>query len=199
MIRFEVNHTGNAKVMRAFDGLYSALSRDSQRGMLIRAANIYVSETKKRFEKQYDVDRKKWPVNTDTTIRLKTTGFKCRDAAENPNHIGVWTGKLINSIRYRLEGNEVLIGSDLPYATTFHYGAKKGTLAGPRSRLGASRKRIAKGKTPLAYGGSPWGDIPPRRFLGRNNRIDGQVVLVIRDELAKKIGLKGVDLGRDYL
>jgi phage gpG-like protein len=200
MIRFEVNHTGNAKVMRAFDGLYSALSRDSQRGILIRAANIYVSETKKRFEKQYDVDRKKWKENTDTTIRLKTTGWKGRGPAVNgPTHVGVWTGDLVNSIRYRLLGDEVLIGSDLPYATTFHYGAKKGTLAGARSRLGASRKRIAKGKEPLSYGGSPWGDIKPRRFLGRNNRTDSQVVLMIRDELAKKIGLQSVDLGRDYL
>jgi phage gpG-like protein len=178
MISFEVNHTGNAKVMKAFDGLYSALSRDSQRGILVRVANIYVSETKKRFEKQYDVDRKRWKGNTKTTQRLKEKGFKGRGPAINgPNHIGVWTGNLINSIKYRLLGDEVLIGSDLEYAKTFHYGAKQYTL-GPKS---------------------PWGDIPRRSFVGRNNRLDDKVVLVIRDELAKKMGLQGVDLGRDYL
>jgi phage gpG-like protein len=187
-MKFELVHTGNAKVEKAMDGLFKALSPEFRYGVLRKVANLYLSETVKRFDYQYDVDRKKWKANTETTSHYKKKGLYRKKkmvrppAIMGPNHVGTWTGTLATSLEVNFGYSEVMIGSDQPYAKTFHYGAKKGAF-------GVDRRG-----NPI-----PWGDIRPRRFLGRNNRIDKQVTNLIRDELANKIGLKGVNLGRDYL
>lgn len=74
MFSFEVNYTGNDKVQKAFDGLFKALSRDSQRGILAKVGHWYIHDTEERFNKQHDVDRKPWKALKDSTIQLKTTG-----------------------------------------------------------------------------------------------------------------------------
>ena len=181
MFTFEVNYTGNAKVQKAFDGLFSAFSRDTQRGILARIGHEYIADTEKRFEKQHDVDRKPWANLSKTTVRLKKKG----DGRRGPgimgaSHRGVWTGDLATSLKMRFDGNSVVIGTDIEYAKPFHYGVKK------LNKIGAKAT-------------TPWGPIPPRRFLGRNNRIDKKVIGIVRDELAKKIGIDPGSAGRDYL
>ena len=69
------------------------------------------------------------------------------------SRIGLLSGDLRNSLKMSFTGNSVFIGTDVIYAKTFHYFVKKGSF----------------GK------GIPWGDIPRRSLIGRNNRIDGQV------------------------
>lgn len=87
---------------------------------------------------------------------------------------------MATSLKMRFDGNSVVIGTDVKYAKPFHYGVKKLTKL--------------KGKAK-----APWGPIPARRFLGRNNRIDKKVIGIVRDELAKKIGIDPGSAGRDYL
>jgi phage virion morphogenesis protein len=181
MINFEINYTGNDKVQKAFEGFYKALSRDSQRGILARVGHVYLAETEKRFEKEYDPDRKKWKKLSPTTVRLKKKGDGRRGPGiMGPTHRGVWTGDLATSLKLRFENDSVLIGSDLDYAPWFHYGVK-------------NLKKIGQ------HASAPWGPIPARRFLGRNNRIDQQVIKIIHDELAKKMGVDAQSTGRDYL
>lgn len=181
MFSFEVNYTGNAKVQKAFDGLFSAFSRDTQRGILARIGHEYIADTEKRFENEHDVDRKPWKALRPVTVKLKKTG----DGRRGPgimgaSHRGVWTGDLATSLKMRFDGNSVVIGTDVEYAKPFHYGVKKLTTL--------------KGKA-----NAPWGPIPARRFLGRNNRIDKKVIGIVRSELAKKIGIDPGSAGRDYL
>jgi phage gpG-like protein len=179
MFNFEVNYTGNAKVQQSLSGLFQSFSRDFQRGVLARVGREYLAETEKRFEKEYDPDRKKWKELSVATVRMKKRGDKRRGPGiMGPAHRGVWTGDLATSLKMRFDGDSVIIGSDVEYAPWFHYGVKK-------------LKKIGQNRT------VPWGPIPPRRFLGRNNRIDKRVMGIIQEELAKKIGITVKSAGRD--
>jgi phage gpG-like protein len=181
MFNFEVNYTGNDKVQRSLNGLFQSFSREFQVGVLTRVGQVYIADTKSRFDREYDVDRKKWKPLSAATIRMKKRGDKKRGpAVRGATHRGIWTEALQKSLDMRIDGNAVVIGSDVEYAPYFHYGVKMGQL-----------KKIGQ------YSTAPWGVIPPRRFLGRNNRIDKKVIGVIQEELAKKIGITVQQAGRD--
>jgi phage gpG-like protein len=178
MFNFEVDYTGNEKVRNSLNGLFQIFSRDFQRGILARIGHEYIADTENRFNKEYDVDRKKWAELKPSTIRLKKYGDGRRGPGIlGPTYRGVWTGDLATSLKMRFDGNSVLIGSDIEYAPWFHYGVK-------------NLKKIGTTKT------APWGRIPPRRFLGRNNRIDSRVINIIQEQLAKKIGIDVKSAGR---
>jgi phage gpG-like protein len=186
-MRFEVNYTNPQRVQKAFEGVFAALSGASRGAILGRIGEHYKIETKHRFDKQYNVDRKRWPRNTETTIKYKTMGpiAGYPKAVRGPFHVGIWKEKLQKSIDYRINGNEVWIGSNVPYARVFQKGAKTGTI---HSYIGANGKPV----------NTPWGDIPPRPFLGRNKRIDEKIMGIVHDELASKIGIPS-QTGRRYL
>ena len=171
MLNFEVNYTSAKKVEEMLRGLNEAFSGSIHKSLLSKVGNIYLADTIKRFESQHDPDRKPWAVLRPITVKYKTTGMKGRGASvAEPTRRGVWTGDLINSLTFRIEGNSVLIGSNVKYAPYFHYGVKK------LKKLGGNRT-------------TPWGVIPPRRFLGRNTRIDAKVLKVFSDEIEKLIGI----------
>jgi phage gpG-like protein len=93
-------------------------------------------------------------------------------ANKGPNFRGVWTEKLYDSLNYRMAGNTVVIGvngSKIPYATTFHFGAKKGSLG---------IKTIGNWTIE-----SPWGDIPARPFIGTNKKTNEAVLKILRNYL----------------
>jgi phage gpG-like protein len=156
MLRFETNYTISDKLRKLLTGLNEAFTPSDQRSVLTQIGQIYLDATKKRFETQTDVDRKKWKPLRPDTIRKK-----------GHSRIGVLSGDLRNSIKMEFTGNSVFIGTDVIYAKTFHYFVKKGSF----------------GK------GIPWGDIPRRSFIGRNNRIDDQVVKKLKQIYAKQFGL----------
>lgn len=171
MLNFEVDYTSAKKVEEALRGLDEALGAASQREILRKVGNLYLADTIKRFENQHDPDRKPWAALRPVTIKLKTTGYKGRGASiDAPDRRGVWTGDLINSLTFRVEGNSVLIGTDIGYAPYFHYGVKS------VKKLGGNRS-------------APWGPIKARRFLGRNTRIDAQVLKMFGEEIMKKTGI----------
>lgn len=174
MFSFEVNYTGNDKVRNVLNGLSEAFSGQQARSMLRKVGALYLAETENRFEKEYDPDRKKWAALKPSTVRLKGKGYKGRGPGiKGATHRGVWTGDLATSLKMRVEGDSVIIGSDVPYAKPFHYGAKK-------------LKKLSSG---INGATAPWGEIPSRRFLGRNNRIDDKVVKLIKAEILKSTGL----------
>lgn len=165
MFSFEVNYTGNDKVREVLNGLSESFSGQQTRSMLRKVGALYLAETENRFEKEYDPDRKKWAALKPSTVRLKGKGYKGRGPGiKGATHRGVWTGDLATSLKMRFEGDTVVIGSDVEYAPWFHYGVKQ-------------------------KNGHPWGTIPPRRFLGRNNRIDDKVVKLMKAEVLKATGL----------
>jgi phage gpG-like protein len=176
---FEVKYTGANRVDSLLRGLEEAVGSPVQRAILRKVGAAYLSDTENRFSKEYDPDRKKWKELRDVTVRMKKHGDKRREPGiMGPTHRGVWTGDLATSLKMRFDGDSVIIGSDVEYAPWFHYGVKK-------------LKKIGQNRT------VPWGPIPPRRFLGRNNRIDKRVMGIIQEELAKKIGSTVKSAGRD--
>ena len=71
-----------------------------------------------------------------------------------------------------MAGNTVVIGakgSEVPYATTFHFGAKRGSLGVKTTQYGIIE--------------SPWRDIPARPFIGTNKKTNEAVLKVLRNYL----------------
>lgn len=169
-MNFEVNYTGADKVERALRGLNEALNGATQKAILRKVGNLYLSDTLKRFENQHNPDRKPWKPLSPTTIKLKKNGILRGRSVDRPERIGVWTGELINSLSFRIDGNSVIIGSDAEHAPWFHYGVNQ-------------RKKLSGNLT------APWGKIPARRLLGRNTRIDAKVLNLINTEITKAIGI----------
>lgn len=170
-MNFEVNYTGADKVERALRGLNEAFNGATQKAILRKVGNLYLSDTLKRFENQHNPDRKPWAALKPVTIKLKKNGKHPRGrSVDRPERIGVWTGELINSLSFRIDGNSVIIGSNAEHAPWFHYGVKR-------------LKKIGGDLT------APWGSITARRFLGRNTRIDAKVLNLINAEITKAIGI----------
>lgn len=81
-----------------------------------------------------------------------------------------WPGKklqvshdLAGSIHSRHDARSAVAGTNLVYATTHHFGAKKGAFGTGK-----------KGSFPI-----PWGDIPARPFLGVSAETQGDIVKVL--------------------
>ena len=154
-MRLEANLSGGDRVQSALRQLNESINPSMKRKLLEKIGAIYLRYAEERFEKQSSPQRKKWKELKPGTIRKK----KQRGSLLAPNHIGVWKGNLVSSLSFRVQGDSVFIGSDVVYAATFQFFVKKGAF-------GAD----ARGN-PL-----PWGDIPARPFLGRNERADDRVM-----------------------
>lgn len=170
MLNFEVDYTGADKVKDWLRGLDEAFGSSGQKDILRKVGMLYLKDTEDRFEKQVDPDRKHWKPLSPTTLRIKKQTGNLMGA----EHIGVWTGRLASSLQLRISGNSVFIGTNVKYAPWFHYGVK----------------RFVKHKMRTV----PWGIIPARRFLGRNTRIDGQVIRLIKQEISLRLGIKVSEL-----
>ncbi len=83
------------------------------------------------------------------------------------------TGRLMNSIAHKVEGNKVKVGTNVEYASTHQFGARKGQYGTKtmvqhvrehvRRRKGASeRVRAHERRRTIQI---PWGDVPARPFL----------------------------------
>ncbi len=118
---------------------------------------------------QIYLDATKKRFATESDVDRKRWNPLRPDTIRKKGHsrIGLLSGDLRNSLKMSFTGNSVFIGTDVIYAKTFHYFVKKGSF----------------GK------GIPWGDIPRRSFIGRNNRIDDQVAKKLKQIYAKQFGL----------
>jgi phage gpG-like protein len=176
---------------------------DTIQPILKDIGEIYTENTKYRIETQTAPNGRVWPHNSKVTQRLKTNGIKKSrgyktfmkqggggtfrrsigydvvrpPAIEGPNKRLVWTGKLRESIKYRIGGNTVYVISDVPYATTQQFGASKGEF------------HTSFAETSFI----PWGDIPARPFLGSNKRANEKVSsrlgeYLLGNKIAKQLG-----------
>lgn len=171
MLNFEVNYTSAKKVEEALRGLDEAFKPETHRKILRKIGLAYLGDTLKRFKNQHNPDRKPWATLKPVTVYYKTHGMKGRGrSVDSPERRGVWTEDLYNSINFRIEGNSVIIGTDVEYAPFFHYGVKR-------------LKKLKGSQT------APWGIIPPRRFLGRNTRIDQMILKIYNESLREELGM----------
>ena len=129
--KVRVNDGGVSRVLSRL-----LLTDTKRRSMLHQLGRQAVEQTQYRFIEQKSPIGVPWQPS--------------KRALKNPSKPTLLdSGSLLNSIDYFISGDGFEVGSDLPYAATMNFGAKKG-------QFGAMRNG-----TPI-----PWGDIPARPFLG---------------------------------
>lgn len=152
-MRFEANVSGNERIQRELARLAANMNPERKNELMNKIGENYVDFVKTEvFDKQRSHQRKTWAELSPVTIRIKEK----KGSRRGPGFIGTWTGDLVDSLTFRVVGDSVFIGSDVPYAPFFHFFVKKG-----RNK------------------GGPWGDIPPRPFLGVSERADKRILKVM--------------------
>ena len=97
------------------------------------------------------------------------------------------TGALRGSITYSTDSSSVAVGTNLKYATTMHYGAKKGSLGSGRANVKSfTRKNGVKVKTHTRRFISPWGNIPARPFIGIGKSMEKKYKKMIKEYIFEK-------------
>ena len=132
------------EITSALDALLTSIGNVDP--ALLEMGEYLLDSTKQRFNRSEAPDGTKWDDNSPVTLLNYASRFKTKRASRIQNKkpgIGE-TKQLSTQILYQVVNGELLIGSPMIYAGTFHYGAKKGQYG----------KR------------TPWGDIPARPFLG---------------------------------
>lgn len=141
------------------------------------------TSTYNRFRNSRDPSGAPWNPLSAVTLALRRKG-----KGEGSAKPLLSSGDLANSIHAVVDANSVTIGTNKVYGAMQHFGAKKGEF-GRYSQVGRVRKYglgTFKGSAGAKKGFPiPWGDIPPRPFLGVSNDDRREIITVIRDHLAK--------------
>lgn len=151
-------------------------------GRLVTAGQDFSPATKKiaahllqitndAFERERDPETgQAWAPLSDVTRRRR----------ERSGHVGVGGAKklqvtrnLLDSIIADYDESTAVVGTNLKYATTQHFGAKRG-------EFGRGGFKTRKGGFPI-----PWGDIPPRPFFGLNATDEQAVSDILRDHIER--------------
>jgi len=119
-----------------------------------------VDSTKQRFQDAKDHNGNKWIANTPVTLDLYFQEFGTRQA-RNKKPLTGKTRELQTTITYQVQGDQLLIGSPLPYAAMQQFG---GTTAADS---------MIPGKT-----------IPARPFLGISSDDESEILEIVSDYLA---------------
>lgn len=133
-----------------------------------------VQATEERFRTETDPDGNKWPEVSDATRKKK-------------KHPKVLTesGQLRQSINYRASGNEVVVGTNKPYAAAMQFGFD-GPVQIPR------HKRLMKQVYGKALRFPVWAEIPAhtiqqhipaREFLGVSEADRREILGIIEDHI----------------
>lgn len=149
----------------------AALARLRARGsdlrpVLAQIGEALVDSTRQRFRQGSAPDGTPWAPNSPVTVleyvrrrlgatvrrrgeKIRTGGARAARTAAGKRPLVGESRRLSTEIRYEVSPGQVAVGSSLVYAAVQQFGARKGQFG--RTRRGA----------PI-----PWGDIPPRPFVG---------------------------------
>lgn len=173
MITIEVH---DQDVLAAFNRLLAA---NANMTPAMKAIGERLEETtKRRFETSTAPDGSRWAPNSRVTYEaLANRGkgnFRKKDGKLSAKGARVLAGKkplvlggyLAHTITYRPDATSVTIGSPMKYAAVQQFGAVQGALG--RNKRG---------------GPIPWGNIPPRPFLGVSDRDKLDVLEILQNYL----------------
>lgn len=148
-----------AKLLAALDGIRTRAGNFAP--VLPAIGSILVAEAQLCFREARDPWGAPWAPLAQATLfaraarrtggkLFKRTGGLTKRAATiiATAKPGLDTGRLRNSLTYRVETNYVVVGTNVVYGGTFQFGATKGAF-------GATRRGA-----PI-----PWGNVPARPFL----------------------------------
>lgn len=166
MIKIEVD---DKKVLDAFNRLLRA-SNDLSPAMR-SVSRVLADATERAFQSQSDpATGKPWaPLKPSTIRRREKTGHW-------PGSILQLSGILAGSIQSEYGGDYAQAGTNIPYATTHQFGAKKG-------QFGAFS--IVRTHQEVQI---PWGDIPARPFLGISEEDKREIIDIFNAYLARAVG-----------
>lgn len=155
MIEIEVD---DAQVLYELQRLADSVL-DSEPVLMLIGEKL-VESTKARFANKTAPDGSQWERNSDTTINLE---WKRRDGSIRPAKARddplVGEGTLGETINYKINGDELLIGSNMEYAAMMQFGGTKAEFP------------------------HLLGDIPARPFLGISNDDRDEILVVLSDYL----------------
>jgi phage virion morphogenesis protein len=114
--------------------------------------DILVSSTQQRFVDQKGPDGNPWAALSPVTLARRRGGGIGANILRD-------TGRLASSVNYKVSGGSIDLGTNVIYAGTHQYGARKGAYG------------KTKRNSPI-----PWGDIPARPMFGYSDQ-DQQDVL----------------------
>lgn len=150
MLRIEINDRS------VLDALLALQARTADLTPVMQDIGEHLTETtKRRFDTSTGPDGERWAPNTQTTILRYLGGYK-----------GSYTkaGKLSSKGADRVIGKKPLIGESRSLMSTINHSADDHSVEiGSPMVYAAVQQFGAKAK---AFGRAPWGDIPPRPFLG---------------------------------
>jgi len=119
--------------------------------------DILVQSTQNRFGTKIAPSGATWAPNSPVTIAIKGHGSQLRGKSK----------ALGDTIHYQLDGTRAVeVGSNMIYAAVQQFGQPKG--ASGRTKRGA----------PI-----PWGDIPPRPFVGVSQEDEDRITEIMADYL----------------
>jgi len=127
------------------------------RPILTSIGETMVESTKLRFRDSQAPDGGRWAPLSPVTIALR------RQGSSKPL---LDTGRLRNSITRAVGVRDVVIGTNVIYAGTHQFGARKGQYG--KTRRGA----------PI-----PWGNVPARPFLGMSLGDKAEILGILREAL----------------
>lgn len=142
------------------------------RPMLAEIGETMVSSTQDRFESGRSPEGKPWPKSHRTRV--------------GGGQVLVDTARLKNSVNYQVRSDEVAVGTNVKYAGTHQFGAKRGSFGTVSARIpehvrsGGIRVRSHTRTMKL-----PWGDIPARPYLGISDSDRREIVQIAEDELLR--------------
>ena len=145
---------------RAVNAAFSKLVRagTNLRPVLTSIGEAMVESTKLRFRDSQAPDGGRWPALSPVTIALR------RQGSSKPL---LDTGRLRNSIARAVGVRDVVIGTNVIYAGTHQFGARKG-------QYGRTKRN-----SPI-----PWGNVPARPFLGMSLGDKAEILTILRDALS---------------
>lgn len=144
------------------------------------------NEIQRNIDEEHSYDGKPWK--------------KSKRAKEQNGETLKDSGRLYKSFRYSSGSNFARVGTNVEYASTMNYGAKKGSLwkgtytvkehyrkvrfKTKSGRLSKNKKKI-KVKSHTRKGQSPWGNIPKRQFMGISDEQKQNYLEILTDYIIK--------------
>lgn len=172
----EVN---DAEVRAAFNRLLAA--GEKPRPYLDAIGNALANSARLRFAAGVEPSGKPWEPLSPVTIALRRKGKGAGSAKPLLD-----TGRLRNSITYRVGANQVIVGTNVIYARMQHFGARMGAF-GRYSQIGRVRKYglgTFKGSAGTKKGFPiPWGNVPARPFLGVSAEDKTEILDILRTKI----------------
>jgi len=151
-LKFKVEYSDDG-IKRTLENMRYMEKTPGYTALLKSIGELYKQTTLDNFKNERDPSGTPWKHLRGSTIAEKRKGRKRDNKPAMSVYVrGRWSGDLIKSIRtrtYKDKGSMIVVGSNLKYAKHFHYGDPNMSHS--------------------------WGPVPPRPFLGLNEKTNQQV------------------------